>query len=460
MIDQSLVIRKAHNEFMEYIRSLLLSRKYYYWELDYFKRIDYLDFKQYVLCSTQKEYINSQGKEIFFEKEIVFSIEMNSVRNELHINNIRKILTSFTKHLIYLKEYVLLYIMENDKESIFSNEIKEIQKNNFIYTYLLYALENEMKPQMPEFVSFTLTSSGKEVDENIIQIIKSSVNDEVINDIKSLRKRIGSLMIQRNIQSNISFLYEFPKSQSKEELRFALERLSHNQKELYFRGQANSDWTLESSVTRQHLLLKKENDLFQDIITLKPHEFLNDKSDYEKLITMQHFSLPTRLLDITRNPLIALFFACNNIDEKNKDGMVYIFADKKLLNPDDKKVECLTKIIRAYDDIICDICIEKDGCKIREEDFLRVNHFIKGVAKNQRINNQSGDFIFEGLGGDSKKNEHLENEVTGYLIIDYKVKPILLENLEAMNIHGGSVYPDLSNMSNYLANKYKNGSRV
>jgi hypothetical protein len=94
--------------------------------------------------------------------------------------------------------------------------------------------------------------------------------------------------------------------------------------------------------------------------------------------------------------------------------------------------------------------------KTEVENFLSEIWFIKGVAKNQRINNQSGDFVFVGKGNDVK--DKLGKLPQKTIIIDSGSKEILIQQLESLNIHGGAVYPDLTHMSNYISNKYKNGT--
>ena len=49
---------------------------------------------------------------------------------------------------------------------------------------------------------------------------------------------------------------------------------------------------------------------------------------FDKLVRMQHFGLPTRLLDVSRNALVALYFATDPgpLGSKPSDGMVTAFA--------------------------------------------------------------------------------------------------------------------------------------
>ena len=81
-----------------------------------------------------------------------------------------------------------------------------------------------------------------------------------------------------------------------------------------FRGQADSTWELMPSVGRENHTSKDrekyERSLF-DIFCRETHGYLQSlpKDEWEWLSVAQHHGLPTRLLDFTHNPLVALYFA-------------------------------------------------------------------------------------------------------------------------------------------------------
>ena len=82
----------------------------------------------------------------------------------------------------------------------------------------------------------------------------------------------------------------------------------------FFRGQKNSLWGMCPNVFRNDAL-KYEFDAIETAIRQRPYDFRECASDFEILTKLQHYGLGTRLLDVTLNPLVALYFASEKCEE-------------------------------------------------------------------------------------------------------------------------------------------------
>src|SRR3990172_7571341 len=66
--------------------------------------------------------------------------------------------------------------------------------------------------------------------------------------------------------------------------------------------------------------------------------FLNpappNEDNWEWLMIAQHYGAPTRLLDWTTNPLVALYFACLGDERYDVEGAVYLSSGLPTVNTD------------------------------------------------------------------------------------------------------------------------------
>ena len=116
--------------------------------------------------------------------------------------------------------------------------------------------------------------------------------------------------------------------------------------ETFYRGHADKDWKLIPSILRTPDGPKVEHLLFRDMVMHEPHSFSECRSTLDHLVQMQHYGLPTRLLDVSMNPLVALYFASEEIGSNGRDGSVCLFAvpESKVKHYDSDTVSVLTNL--------------------------------------------------------------------------------------------------------------------
>ena len=125
------------------------------------------------------------------------------------------------------------------------------------------------------------------------------------------------------------------------EFRARLQELESDEAGFLYRGQADATWPVSCSAARrltQDPTNPIEDQLINSLLVgylefliakprmrdFLPPGFSATSSDLELLAQLQHQGAATGLIDFTRQPSVALWFACNEHD--TTDGAVYVFA--------------------------------------------------------------------------------------------------------------------------------------
>lgn len=143
--------------------------------------------------------------------------------------------------------------------------------------------------------------------------------------------------------------------------------------ETFYRGHAAVSWKLQPSIFRrlkgdenESKGFEKEHLLFRDMVARLPQSFSGCESALDYLVQMQHYELPTRLLDVTTNPLVALYFACQPVPApaENENGKVFLFSVKE-------------NRIKHYDSDTASVLANLAKCKNEE---ISIPLYEKGVS--------------------------------------------------------------------------------
>ena len=237
--------------------------------------------------------------------------------------------------------------------------------------------------------------------------------------------------------------------------------------EFMFRGQSNNRFEAMPSIFRNKYILYDDK-LYHEAIRRLPNEFTKDMSAFDNLVKMQHYNLPTRLLDITSNPLVALYFACNQ--DFDKDGVVYIYRVPvySIKYYDSIFISFLANLAKQPLSFNCsseyiDRLINEIDAEHPFQDFLHgldpnkeVLHnvfCVKPKLNNERIIRQNGAFFLYGMGKYKTEPASL-SELPYSIDIDANSKKNILRKLNQMGINEAALFPETDKVLKQIKDEY------
>lgn len=227
--------------------------------------------------------------------------------------------------------------------------------------------------------------------------------------------------------------------------------------------------------------------MIQEVVRLMPDEFVGLNA-FQTLAKLQHYGLPTRLLDVTTNPLVALFFAC--VGSQDLDGEVVVFPNQPVFGEDSLEVEWLSNWAlkgrwgvateqEIFDAVGLNRTDEAPELELRPELLKALTQRFTAVRPkhtNDRLRSQSGAFLIAGVTIDSYTHENddlfirphrgLMDPITGIdesveiheprIIVESGAKTRILRQLNQVNINWSTMFPDPQNIIKYVHDGFRN----
>lgn len=266
----------------------------------------------------------------------------------------------------------------------------------------------------------------------------------------------------------------------------------------WFRGQENSSWPLVPSVFRKDdqgnmEYAQSEPDILLDFKLRHANRRAEMFDTLDWLCLMQHHNCPTRILDLTENVLIALFFAVRqNPDCDNEPGALFVLNSFKLNHytaggPTALRAGDLPCWVRAqlaedtsFDSLFNQIANERPADleqfrrDIQTKELIMAEHFSRPVAVwprsiHERMVRQQSVFVVHG-GSFSRQAEGipapvlletLHNSMDEGLrfLVKFTVPPTekqkIRDELRCLGIHIGSLFPELEYQAEHIKTAWK-----
>jgi hypothetical protein len=235
------------------------------------------------------------------------------------------------------------------------------------------------------------------------------------------------------------------------------EKLGRFRSRYAFRGLSDSNYKLESRLARHGGDFRKlEKHLLRNFKKYAHRSVVEKDSIWNWLSVAQHYGLPTRLLDWTYSPFVAMHFATADIDAFNVDGVIWAVNYVKTHNILPEKLS--RKLEEEGANVFTVEMLFESIKSLTELEDLSSDPFIlffEPPSIDDRIVNQ---FAFFSMSSDSRVvlNSWLEDKMDFWrkIVIPAELKWEIRDKLDQANITERVLFPGLDGLTKWLKRHY------
>lgn len=240
-----------------------------------------------------------------------------------------------------------------------------------------------------------------------------------------------------------------------------LEELNTLPNHYIYRGHANAEWRLESSLERvigagwsqesARIFEERSLNTFQSKFHLYDNENVRPDSTLAWLAIMQHYGVPTRLLDFTESPYVALYFALEAYDPQTKNDFAVFAIDYREVMQ--KSIDYISQKDAGFRETRESVYKKQD--QVFENIVDRFAYDIAWITEpkqlNARLDRQAGSFLISG-----NRSRRIEGILDSPMynnagLTKYRISHDLYTGIFAllrkMNVTSKSLYGDLSGLA-------------
>lgn len=263
---------------------------------------------------------------------------------------------------------------------------------------------------------------------------------------------------------------------------------------MVFRGHSKVEYTVQPSIYRSKNHEESEHLMIRQLLGQQPHEFKDDRGIFDQLVRAQHYGLPTRLLDVTLNPLAALYFAVNSNASKRAAVIVFKPATAKQRYFDSDTVSLLSALslltkgekdrIRGHSAAAFKARADKSSNRLKKSEIENYNNnadiekliqlvrsekpdfrpivqpadlalpvFVTPRKLHSRIISQNGAFIIFGLGRLGTSNQ-LKDIPREEIHISPDSKSRIIAELGQVGITESALFPEIEKAAGAIKRRY------